>query len=384
MTGLQYWAMAAGAFGCGFFLGGYRKVAPFKALIKSRNRALTLGRLMTGEKERSAAAEAYLDRDAAAGELGGYAWDIPLHPAPFLGSVPAPVKKDDLRINSQHFRASEEVVMPKPEKRFRIFITGGSTALGAGAPDQERTIGGYLERLLESRFSAGRDLVFEVFTAACTAWASTHERIVTENLISEQQPDMVISFSGNNDVHWGWNKKNIMWFRTYAENHFRKIITAAHEAAGHAPPEDCLADLSEVPSPDTVARLLLKNVYLMTRVLADAGAVHVFVLQPTMAVTKKKLSGREEKWFENWHPVQAAYFIRCYEMMGKVLSEGEIPGSEYYFFDLSGLFDGCSEKDEIFLDAYHFGDRGYDLIASEIFERIAPMVEERLEQENLL
>ena len=92
---------------------------------------------------------------------------------------------------------------PKPDNTFRICITGGSTAFGSGAPSQDRTIAGYLGRILSQELTPVTKLNYEVVNAANPAWASTHERILIENKISELDPDMIISFSGNNDVHWG-------------------------------------------------------------------------------------------------------------------------------------------------------------------------------------
>ena len=47
---------------------------------------------------------------------------------------PTPGQHGNAHINSMQFRAGKELEMPKPANTYRIFITGGSTAYGSGAP----------------------------------------------------------------------------------------------------------------------------------------------------------------------------------------------------------------------------------------------------------
>ncbi|MCB9247372.1 MAG: hypothetical protein H6613_01930 [Ignavibacteriales bacterium] len=54
-------------------------------------------------------------------------------------------------VNSiQQFRY-KEILGKKKKGEFRIFITGGSTAWGALAPNNESTIGGFLEKILNEK-----------------------------------------------------------------------------------------------------------------------------------------------------------------------------------------------------------------------------------------
>jgi hypothetical protein len=70
---------------------------------------------------------------------------------PFVGYAPAPGQQHNAHINSFQFRDQREPAMPKPSGVTRIFLTGASVAFGAGAPDDQRTIGGYLQSLLDRR-----------------------------------------------------------------------------------------------------------------------------------------------------------------------------------------------------------------------------------------
>jgi hypothetical protein len=54
------------------------------------------------------------------------------------------------------------------------------------------------------------------------------------------------------------------------------------------------------------------------------------------------------------------------------LEELDLPN--FHFADLSTGFDQRTAGDEIFLDSYHFGDRGNRIMAEEIFEVIRPLL----------
>ena len=117
-------------------------------------------------------------------------------------------------------RSEEKLILPKPSNIHRIFITGGSTAFSSGAPSQDRTIAAYLNRLLSINLTPLTNINYEVFTMATPAWASTHERIMIENRLSDLEPDLVVSLSGNNDVHWEAKNRNVMWFRAYQDEFY--------------------------------------------------------------------------------------------------------------------------------------------------------------------
>ena len=155
---------------------------------------------------------------------------------------------------------------------------------------QQQTISEYLSELLNSRLSPDTNLYYEVLTFATPAWASTNERIAIENRISELEPDLVISISGNNDIHWGWRGRNILWFRTYSDELFFSLINKAYEIAGY--PE--LPDVTQIEpspvSPALVADRLIKNVILGSYALDLKNIPYFYFLQPTVAMTNKELT----------------------------------------------------------------------------------------------
>jgi hypothetical protein len=128
--------------------------------------------------------------------------------------------------------------------------------------------------------------------------------------------------------------------------------------------------------PPLVADRLEKNIRLACFALQVKGARYVFILQPNLAVTLKELSDREKQWRDTgakqWPKERLEYFRKCYGELRRRLPAVRAQG--FAFGDGSTVFDRATGKDEIFLDAFHFGDRGNEIIASSILGRIRPIL----------
>lgn len=348
----------------GFAAGRYSAVRGFDYVIEQHEQALTLGSLLEDE-ERRPTVSAYHDGEETIGDLDEISWAVPNIPTPFVGSAPAPGRHHNATINALQFRSDNDVEVPKPANRFRIFLTGGSTVYGSGAPDQERTIAVYLERRLNEALSPITGREYEVFSAANPGWATTQERILIENRLSALEPDLLIAFSGNNDVHWGFYGRDVMWFRSQADELFFDLIRQVYTLRKLPEiPEIVRVVDGQIPAP-RVARQLVKNVRLGAFALSSEGADYVFMLQPTLAVTQKKLSKREESIVKT---KRVDYFRACYDEIDRALET--IEADNFSYVDFSSVFDAMGEEDELFIDSYHFGDRGNEIIAAEIFQKI--------------
>ncbi len=352
----------------GVVIGICAVILPFRMRIMREQGGETLGKLLTGQR-RTDSRLAYYDSTNALAAMDDFSWSVHCVPTPFIGAAPSPGPHHNAFINSFQFRTKNEPLMPKPETVFRIFITGGSTAYGSGAPSQDATIGAYLESILrrDDELIGGKEP--QVLTAANAAWASTHERILIENRLSELDPDLVLSLSGNNDVHWGYRGKDILWFRTYQEEGYWKLLYWLHRVCGLGHLVDVVKTESSPMAPKGVAERLHKNVSLSAHALSLQDTPYVFLLQPTIAVTDKPLSEREQ---ELVNPEASIYHEQCHAEIKEALSQ--IRATNYTFMDLSSIFDHLTENDEVFLDSYHFGDRGNEIVAQAIYQRIAPMI----------
>ena len=357
-------------FAFGFVVGRYQVTRTLRRQITDSLGSDTLGRMLA-KNEKGAYALAYEDPAAAEREMDHYTYSIPNVLSPFVGTGPEPGQHQNASINSMQFRSTKEVAMPKPHGVYRIFLTGGSTAFGSGAPSQDKIIGQYLENFLNAEAGPSAQLRYEVFTLANPAWTSTHERIAIENRLSELEPDMVVSFSGNNDVHWAGAGRDIFWLRTYGDQHYWDILNTARKL-GHFPPMTDVLGTAAPVSPTFVGARLEKNVRLSAVALAMKGANYVYVLQPTIALTSKPLSPREEKLRTRLLPPALENFTKSYQEMKTRLAALRI--DRFFYLDQSDAFAGLSANDEVFLDSYHFGDRGNAIVARKIADGLRPIL----------
>src|SRR5262249_93527 len=162
------------------------------------------------------------------------AWAVKTVMTPFVGYAPAPGQQHNAYLTPFQFRTRGEPAMPKPPGVTRIFLTGASVAFSAGAPDDQRTIGGYLPSLLDRR-DTGSGHRYEVFTFAAPAWSSTHERIAIENRLSDLQPDLVVELTGIGDALYGERGHNVLWARAVTDQYYWDLVNIALRRAGFAP-----------------------------------------------------------------------------------------------------------------------------------------------------
>ena len=354
--------------GAGYLAGAYATSARVDKFI----RFFELGETLAGalsmpqltQEQRSNFHSAYSDPSV---DPKSISWAVPNRLTPFVGTAPTPGQHQNAHINSWQMRSQKELESPKPGNVYRIFLTGGSTAYGSGAPSQDKTIGSILEALLNEGSTQERSSRYEVFTFANPAWSSTHERIGIENYLSELQPDLVISLSGNNDVFWADAGRNVLWFSTFADDYYHTLANDALRISGRKeiPALPHATPASQRISPDTVSYRLEKNIRLGAHSLEISKVNWIFFLQPTLSVTKKELSRRESEFLSP----SRDYYRECYTAMASHLSRLDL--KNFKFKDLSGIFDSYRTKDDIFLDQFHFGDKGNALIAQSIYSELA-------------
>ena len=83
---------------------------------------------------------------------------------------------------------------PKPEGTYRIFVLGGSAAMGT--PDAAFGLSRHLEAILGDRYPG---TTFEVLNAAMTAINSHVVRIIASDCLA-LDPDLLVIYLGNNEV----------------------------------------------------------------------------------------------------------------------------------------------------------------------------------------
>jgi hypothetical protein len=364
----------------GFWWGRWSITRRFEEHLRSAESTETLGSV--AREDRAGKSLAYDDPEQALAEMDQYSWAVPNIPTPFVGVAPEPGRHGNATIGPDQFRHPRKVALPKPPGTFRIFFTGGSTAYGTGAPSDAETIEGFFQQQLDRELAPRTGLTYEVINAANSAWASTHERILIENKLSEMEPDLVISLSGNNELHWGYLGLIVLWFRNYAETQFGFLLRQVYQCTGRDFGMPAAPDIAGPVPLDLVVQRLRKNLTLAVAALEPTGATYVFALQPTLAATGKPLTDRERAHREanllqlTTHRqdelTSSRYFELGYERLRAELPAVELP--RFQFIDLTGVFDDMPPGTEVFVDSYHFGDRGNRRIAERLFEELLPLL----------
>ncbi len=356
-------ALTALAAGLGYALA----LLEIRHTVGESHHADTLADLLRDDDHRRAVAEAYHDPEAALRGFEQIAWQIPSVMTPFVGVAPWPGAQPGAQVSRHQFRGPRELRSPKLPGVTRIFLTGGSVALGSGAPDDARTVGGYLERLLQDASGPEGGRRYEVFTFAAPSWSSTHARIGIVNRLSELQPDLVISLSGVNDVFYAEFGLNVLWARSVPERFFFELVNQSLESVGHRAMVDVQDRLDRPVLPRIVAQRIAKNARVASYALGLRGVPYLFFSQPSIVTTRKALTPFERSLLESKTGFfDLAYVKRCYRVMEEQLSG--IAAPNFHYRSLAGLFDDV--ESQVFVDSYHLGDRGYELIARAMLETV--------------
>ena len=316
-------------------------------------------------------------KDPASVDFNKIPWGLICRPTPFLGYAPEPGDQGEGHFNAQQMRNQNDVALPKPAGVYRIFLTGGSQAYGAGAPSSDVTIAAYLERLLnEHNPWPGRRV--EVFNTAVCGWASTHERILIENRLYAMQPDLVLALTGANDVHWAFSGADIQFLRTYEDRLYFDSVNAAMAWTGAKTCAEGPPWISgQALDPGVVAGRFVRNMRLAALALEPAGARLVVALQPTLSPAAKKLSAGESNWLEKKEDAgKVDYLERCFAAMDKALRTADPAAratlernpANLQTIPVRDVF--ASRSDAIFFDLFHMGDKGNELLARRLAEEL--------------
>ncbi len=292
-------------------------------------------------------------------KLADIAWVPPPAPAPFVGAMARPGRVANATINDFGFRDRRTAYLPKPPGLYRVFVTGGSTAFGSGAESDDATLAGELEKLLKA---GGRAV--EVVNTALPAWTTTQERLLVEQRLVALAPDRIVMLSGFNDILWGTFGVDVRWYFTFNDQYFLALLNQVEGRVGGGP----LGNPHRFYRQDKVACAEVAvraryNVEGAARAVASAGADLVFVLQPSLFSTGKRLTARETRARDRM-PGWAARFQECYAALREALAA--VPVQGYRFVDLSREFAALPESREFFIDASHVPGEGNRILARAI------------------
>ncbi len=182
------------------------------------------------------------NRDTIDATLKKIVWEPALSPEPFIGHKLKADQQGLMQANAHGFRDAREDYSDKPTDVIRIFITGGSVAFGAGAKSDEDTISAYFEQMLNDEVSPKTGYRYQVINTGIPAWGTTQERILIENKLVDMKPDVILMFSGNNDVHWALiETEDPANFWSYYDRNFALLVNNTSQKLGYGP---AVADFS--------------------------------------------------------------------------------------------------------------------------------------------
>lgn len=112
--------------------------------------------------------------------------------------TPNYVSPDGLNIhNSLGFRGPE-IIIPKPQKIYRIVTLGGSTTYTVRVKSWKKDFARQLENELQSKFNSKN---IEVINGGMVGWSSWESLINLQFNILDLKPNLIIIYHGTNDVH---------------------------------------------------------------------------------------------------------------------------------------------------------------------------------------
>ncbi len=265
---------------------------------------------------------------------------------------------------------------------YRVFIYGGSTLWGMGAPDWG-TIPAYLQAAIDE---AGVDGPVCVVNYGELAYVSMQEFIrLIRSLQQDDVPDLVIFYNGINDVVAGWSTGRsdghrlmgifndamrdpfagrsplVDWLaRTYTFQLLQALLPAPDEDGGDATGQTRAELAAEI------ARQYL-NTYQMVDALAEVyGFDYVLLLQPVMALGDKPLVGDEVGMLRVIDQPLRNFYADVYDTIVQ-------QGADYpHLHDIRDVFDDVDQP--VYIDYQHLAPPGNQIVAGRIFEIIQPLL----------
>jgi lysophospholipase L1-like esterase len=291
-------------------------------------------------------------------------WVPPYRPAPFVGHMARAFDSPALHVNAEGLRDVERDYSSKAAGTVRVFITGGSTAWGSGSA-QADTISSALAGILNDRVARATGLRYEVINAAFPAWSTTQEKIFIQQRLVDMHPDVIIMFSGNNDVHWASQKADIRWFFTYSDLNAVTLLNELYLSSGH-PEERVAVPVTSAPAECVeVGRRAARNIAEAARSAAVVKSRLVFTLQPNLVSTMKRPSEHEQRYLSQQNK---PYWDACYQAIRDETARIEAPN--FQALDISRLFGEFGADSELFIDTYHLAAKANLLVAQALASQL--------------
>ena len=234
-------------------------------------------------------------------------------------------ENQSITINSLGFRG-DEFSLDKSDSTYRIFMLGGSTMFGYGATSDKTTIPGYLKEFFYRDYE---DYDIEIINSGIQGADSFDELNLIKTKLLNYSPNMII-------IYDGWN------------------------------------DLRERNSASTI----YNNWDSMCKLGKESGIDVMVILQPIAGFGDKVLTKQETEFSKSGKDYGNNLLINSYGKYQKYTKNLENLDSCEMSVNLRGVFD--NESVPIYWDQGHVSDKGNNLIAKALQEKIIQLLPKNL------
>tara|TARA_Y100001936_G_scaffold8795_1_gene7888 strand:- start:262 stop:1791 length:1530 start_codon:yes stop_codon:yes gene_type:complete len=226
-------------------------------------------------------------------------------------------QNQSITINSLGFRG-DDFSAEKPDSTYRIFMLGGSTMFGHGATTDMTTIPGYLQEFFQNNYE---EYHIQIINSGIQGADSFDELNLIKTRLLDYSPNLML-------VYDGWN------------------------------------DLRENNSPNTI----YNNWNSMCELGRENGVDVMIVLQPIAGFGNKPLTQQEMEFAKNGKDYNNNLLINSYESYEQYTKNLEELDACKMSLNLRDVFD--SESSPIYWDQGHVSDKGNNIIAKSLKEKI--------------
>ena len=265
----------------------------------------------------------------------------------------------------------------KPDKTFRIFVLGGSTAFGSGATSDTTTISGYLQKKFNE---SNLDINVEVINGGIPGAYSNVESFYIKNKLLELDPDLFIIYDGWNESSFtAFSKKEDMNRISPEQSNvqfFKQLATFSRDTLSFYRTPNILTHIYmefvrvNLISDDDISKRVLSWKATWQELCEfgkEKGFKTIITIQPIAGTGEKILSIQETKHSEKIRNVQARQVMA---LLADSLIDLELNCDKTA--DLKNVFDNISGP--IYYDGGHITDFGNEMIAQRLFDLSFPIV----------
>ena len=339
----------------------------------------------------------------------------------YFGYVPTPnTDGRGYHTNAATMRYDRDLAPRKEKGETRIFVTGGSTAWGAGVT-QDQLYTTKAEEALAKQFS---DRQVKVICAGVGGYVSLHELLRYMIFIRPLSPDVWVMYTGSMDVYaayrgrsyvlspdmmelrsvvlsgaaeypimrerfseasnaaaadqrgplWGAYDIKLHWLLDTSLYKLR-LRMIAQKTEGLPPDTGGTSSSDTALQPEEAVKIFLQNIAVAAHMAHDDGIKLVVMLGPSVYSTAKHLADFETAMVrtdESTFPGLVKYYKAAYPLLRQQLAQAS-KEERFVFIDADNAI--ANEKRAVFAEPGHLGDRGNSMIGAFIAETLGKVIQ---------